>query len=60
MALMNEPVVLVNPGSGSGTEIAELERTLAADWSNVDALAAHKQGRDALQALLARWEELFS
>jgi len=25
MALMNEPVVLVNPGSGSGTEIAELE-----------------------------------
>jgi ATP-binding cassette subfamily F protein 3 len=40
-------------------EVAELEQKLAADWSNVDALAAHKRSRDALAALLERWEELF-
>ena len=38
---------------------AELERKLAEDWSNVDVLAAHKRSRDALQALLERWETLF-
>ena len=40
-------------------EVADLEQKLAADWSNVDALAAHKRSRDALAALLERWEELF-
>src|SRR5438067_5710609 len=40
-------------------EVAELEAKLAGDWSNVDVLAAHKRSRDALQALLARWEDLF-
>ncbi|MGZ8716780.1 MAG: ABC-F family ATP-binding cassette domain-containing protein, partial [Gaiellaceae bacterium] len=40
-------------------EVAELEVRLAEDWSNVDAMAAHKRSRDALQALLERWEELF-
>jgi len=40
-------------------EVAELEGKLAADWSDVEALAAHKQARDALQALLSRWEDLF-
>ena len=40
-------------------EVAELEVKLAEDWSNVDVLAAHKRSRDALQALLERWEELF-
>jgi ATP-binding cassette subfamily F protein 3 len=40
-------------------EVARLEAALAEDWSDVDMLAAHKRGRDALQALLARWEELF-
>ena len=40
-------------------EVAELEAKLAGDWSNVDVLAAHKRSRDALQALLARWEQLF-
>ncbi len=40
-------------------EVAELEQRLATDWSNVDALAAHKRSRDALSALLERWEELF-
>jgi Skp family chaperone for outer membrane proteins len=40
-------------------EVADLEQKLAADWSNVDALAAHKRSRDALAALLERWEALF-
>jgi hypothetical protein len=40
-------------------EVAELEQRLATDWSNVDALAAHKRSRDALSVLLERWEELF-
>ena len=40
-------------------EVAELEQKLAADWSNVDTMAAHKRSRDALASLLARWEELF-
>jgi ATP-binding cassette subfamily F protein 3 len=40
-------------------EVADLELQLAADWSNVETLAAHKRSRDALQALLSRWEQLF-
>jgi ATP-binding cassette subfamily F protein 3 len=40
-------------------EIAELERQLAEDWSNVDVVAAHRRARDELQSLLARWEQLF-
>jgi ATP-binding cassette, subfamily F, member 3 len=40
-------------------EVAELERKLADDWSNVETLAAHKRSRDALTALLERWEALF-
>jgi ATP-binding cassette, subfamily F, member 3 len=40
-------------------EVADLEQQLAADWSNVETLAAHKSSRDALQALLSRWEQLF-
>ena len=40
-------------------EVARLELQLAADWSNVETLAAHKSSRDALQALLSRWEQLF-
>jgi ATP-binding cassette subfamily F protein 3 len=39
--------------------IAELERRLAQDWSDVDAVAAHKRAREQLEALLARWERLF-
>jgi ATP-binding cassette subfamily F protein 3 len=41
------------------TEVAELEKKLAADWTDVDILAAHKRSRDALTALLQRWEQLF-
>jgi ATP-binding cassette subfamily F protein 3 len=40
-------------------EVAELERKLAEDWTDVDVLAAHKRSRDALTALLERWEQLF-
>ena len=40
-------------------EVAELERRLAEDWTDVDVLAAHKRSRDALTALLERWEQLF-
>ena len=40
-------------------EVAELETKLAADWTDVDVLAAHKRSRDALTALLERWEALF-
>jgi ATPase subunit of ABC transporter with duplicated ATPase domains len=40
-------------------EVAELEAKLATDWSDVEVLAAHKLARDALTALLERWEALF-
>jgi ATP-binding cassette, subfamily F, member 3 len=40
-------------------EVAQLEQQLAADWSNVETLAAHKRSRDALASLLDRWEQLF-
>ena len=39
--------------------VGELEAKLATDWSDIETLAAHKRSRDALSALLARWEELF-
>jgi ATP-binding cassette, subfamily F, member 3 len=39
--------------------VAELERQLAEDWTNVDLVAAHKRARDDLEALLRRWEALF-
>jgi ATP-binding cassette, subfamily F, member 3 len=39
--------------------VAELERRLAEDWSNVELLAAHRAARDELQQLLVRWEALF-
>jgi ATP-binding cassette, subfamily F, member 3 len=40
-------------------EVAELEAKLAEDWTDVDVLAAHRRSRDALTALLERWEQLF-
>ena len=45
--------------AGREAEIADLERRLAEDWSNVDVVAAHRRAREELQTLLARWEELF-
>jgi ATP-binding cassette subfamily F protein 3 len=39
--------------------VAELERRLSEDWSDVEVLAAHRQARDELQRLISRWERLF-
>ena len=39
--------------------VAELEVKLAADWTDMDTLTAHRAARDELQTLLGRWEELF-
>jgi ATP-binding cassette subfamily F protein 3 len=39
--------------------VADLERRLAEDWNDVETLAAHRQARDELQALLERWELAF-
>jgi uncharacterized coiled-coil protein SlyX len=39
--------------------VADLERRLAEDWNDVETLAAHRQARDELQALLERWESAF-
>jgi ATP-binding cassette, subfamily F, member 3 len=39
--------------------VADLERRLAEDWNDVEVLAAHRQARDELQALLQRWETAF-
>ncbi|MFL6029849.1 MAG: ribosomal protection-like ABC-F family protein [Gaiellaceae bacterium] len=42
------------------TAVADLERKLAEDWNDVETLAAHRQARDELQALLQRWETMFA
>jgi ATP-binding cassette subfamily F protein 3 len=39
--------------------VADLERRLADDWNDVETLAAHRQARDELQALLQHWETAF-
>jgi ATP-binding cassette subfamily F protein 3 len=39
--------------------VAELERRLSEDWSDVETLDAHRRARDELQGLLSRWERLF-
>ena len=39
--------------------LAEVEQKLAADWSDVELVNAHKRARDELEALLRRWEALF-
>ncbi len=41
------------------TRIAALEAALAEDWSDVDAIAAHRREREELQELIGRWERLF-
>jgi len=37
--------------------LAQLEETLAEDWSDVDTIAAHRRARDELRTLLEDWEE---
>src|SRR5262245_25137155 len=39
--------------------VADLERKLADDWSDLELLTAHRAARDELQSLLDRWETLF-
>jgi ATPase subunit of ABC transporter with duplicated ATPase domains len=39
--------------------VADLERQLADDWSDLELLTAHRAARDELQSLLDRWETLF-
>jgi ATP-binding cassette subfamily F protein 3 len=39
--------------------LAEVEQKLAADWSDVELVAAHKRARDELDTLIRRWESLF-
>jgi ATP-binding cassette subfamily F protein 3 len=46
--------------AGVEARIAELERKLAADWSDMDVLTAHRAARDELVALLERWEAVFA
>jgi ATP-binding cassette subfamily F protein 3 len=41
------------------TTVADLERRLAEDWSDMALLAAHREAREELTALLQRWETLF-
>jgi ATP-binding cassette subfamily F protein 3 len=41
------------------SRVAELERKLSDDWTNMDVLTAHRAARDELRDLLARWEVLF-
>jgi ATP-binding cassette subfamily F protein 3 len=41
------------------TAVAELERKLAEDWTNVETLQAHRRAREELQSLLDRWETVF-
>jgi ATP-binding cassette subfamily F protein 3 len=38
--------------------LGRLEAKLAVDWADADTIAAHRQARDELQALLERWEAL--
>jgi ATP-binding cassette, subfamily F, member 3 len=39
--------------------VAAIEQKLAADWGDVALLAAHRDAREDLAALLARWESVF-
>ena len=39
--------------------VADLEKKLADDWTNMDVLAAHRTSREELRNLLALWERLF-
>jgi ATP-binding cassette, subfamily F, member 3 len=45
--------------AGVEARIADLERKLADDWSDMDVLGAHRAARDELVTLLERWEVVF-
>jgi hypothetical protein len=39
--------------------LADLERHLADNWDDLEAIQNHRAARKELQSLLARWETLF-
>jgi ATP-binding cassette, subfamily F, member 3 len=39
-------------------EVAELEQRLVADWSDAEAISAHRAAQEELRGLLSRWEKL--
>jgi ATP-binding cassette subfamily F protein 3 len=39
--------------------VADLERRLAEDWGDTALVASYRRGKDDLEAMLARWEDLF-
>ena len=51
--------VLEGQIAGVEARIAELERKLADDWSDMHVLGAHRAARDELVTLLERWEVVF-
>ncbi len=54
------PLELVEREIALGEErVADLERRLSEDWTDIDLLAAHRLAREDLTALLSRWETLF-
>jgi ATP-binding cassette subfamily F protein 3 len=54
------PIELVEAEVARAEErVAQLERQLADDWGDTTLVAAHRDAREELAALLSRWEALF-
>ena len=58
--LTRSPIELVEAEVARAEErVAQLERQLADDWGDTTLVAAHRDAREDLAALLSRWEALF-
>ena len=56
----SSPIELVEAEVARAEErVAQLERQLADDWGDTTLVAAHRDAREDLAALLSRWEALF-
>jgi len=56
----SSPIELVEAEVARAEErVAQLERRLAEDWGDAALVAAHRDAREDLAALLSRWEALF-
>ncbi len=56
----SSPIELVEAEVARAEErVAQLERQLADDWGDTALVAAHRDAREDLAALLSRWEALF-
>jgi ATP-binding cassette subfamily F protein 3 len=56
----HSPIELVEAEVARAEErVAQLERQLADDWGDASLVAAHRDAREDLAALLSRWEALF-